>query len=151
MTLDPSANSSARLRPGAAAVIFDERERVLLQRRSDNGRWGLPGGAMDVGETVEQACVREVKEETGYDVRVVRLVGVYSDPQWTTIRYADGNAFQFVTSLFECRVVGGEARLCEESSELGWFDPRQLPEPFMANHVQRVRDALEGRAGAFYR
>jgi 8-oxo-dGTP pyrophosphatase MutT (NUDIX family) len=151
MTLDPSANSSARLHPGATAVIFDSRGRLLLQKRGDNGRWGLPGGAVEVGESVAAACVREVKEETGYDVEVVRLVGVYSDPDWTTIRYADGNVFQFVTTLFECRVVGGEPTLCEETTALDWADPRQLPEPFLPNHVQRVRDALERRAEAFFR
>ena len=151
MTLDPAANSSAQLRPGAAAVIFDDRGRILLQRRDDNGRWGLPGGAVEVGETVAQACIREVKEETGYDVEIVRLIGVYSDPRWTTIRYADGNVFQFITNLFECRIIGGKAALCAETTALDWFDPRRLPQPVMENHVQRVVDALEGRAGAFYR
>ena len=151
MTLDPAANSSARLRPGAAAVVFDAQGRLLLQRRGDNGRWGLPGGGVEVGETVAAACVREVKEETGYDIEIVRLVGVYSDPRWTTIRYPDGNVVQYVTTPFECRVVGGSPALSEETRALDWVDPRQLPEPFLPNHVQRVRDALERRAEAFYR
>jgi 8-oxo-dGTP pyrophosphatase MutT (NUDIX family) len=148
---DTATPAAPRLQPGAAAVIFDDTGRLLLQRRGDNGLWGLPGGAMEVGESAAQTVVREVKEETGYDVEIVRLVGVYSDPRHTTIRYADGNAFQFVSCLFECRIVGGSPMLCEETTALEWFDPRRLPGPFMPNHVQRVKDALEGQSAAFYR
>ena len=80
----------AKLRPGASAIIFDDaRQRVLLTRRSDNGRWCLPGGGMDPGESVEETCIREVSEETGLDVQVTRLVGVYTSPD-IKVEYADG-------------------------------------------------------------
>ena len=141
----------SRLQPGAAAIIFDDAGRLLLQRRQDNGLWGLPGGAMDVGEKIADTVVREVREETGYDVEVVRLIGVYSDPAHTSMRYPDGNEFQFVSCLFECRIVGGTPTLCDETTALEWFDPRRLPEPFMPNHVQRVKDALAAQVAAFYR
>ena len=81
----------AKLVPSCSAVIFDPtREKVLLTRRSDNGRWCVPAGAMDPGESAEECCAREILEETGLVIRVVRLIGVYSSPHHI-IEYADGN------------------------------------------------------------
>jgi 8-oxo-dGTP pyrophosphatase MutT (NUDIX family) len=132
-------------------VVFDGDGRILLHRRTDNGYWGLPGGSIETGETAEQTCVREVKEETGYDVAVTRLIGVYSHPSTTTITYPDGNVVAYVAVAFECRVLGGEATLNDESSAIEWFDPNKLPEPFLPNHVVRVTDAVARQVAAFYR
>src|SRR6202171_1805937 len=73
----PKANS---LVPGASAIVADNEGRILLQRRSDNGRWALPGGVMDIGESIAEAIAREVQEETGLTVEPERIVGVYTDP-----------------------------------------------------------------------
>jgi 8-oxo-dGTP pyrophosphatase MutT (NUDIX family) len=64
---DPNAPPANSLVPGASAIVVDEEGRILLQRRGDNARWSLPGGTMDIGESIGQAVVREVKEETGFD------------------------------------------------------------------------------------
>ncbi len=97
----------ARLRPGASAIIFDSsREKVLLTRRSDNGRWCLPGGGMDPGESAEETCVREALEETGLQVRVTKLVGIYTSPN-IMVEYADGNGVQPVSFSFEARSTWG--------------------------------------------
>ncbi len=142
----------ARLRrSAAAAVVFDKQGRILLHQRTDNGKWGLPGGAIEVGETADQTIVREVLEETGYEVRVVRLVGVYSDPQHTTMTYPDGNTVSYVSVLFECEPTGGTAALSDESSAVDWFPPDALPQPFHAGHIPRVQDALARQEAAFYR
>ena len=94
----PLANAPDTVRPGACAIIFDDDGKVLLERRSDNGFWGLPGGAVEVGESVEQAVKREVMEETALLVEVKRLVGVYSDPlQHNISSYPDGNVTHWVT------------------------------------------------------
>ena len=106
---------------------------------------------MEVGERADECIVREVQEETGYQVEVVRLVGIYSDPAHTTITYPDGNTVAYVSALFECRVLSGEATLCDESSAVEWFDPTNLPSPFHAGHLPRVQDALARRTAAFYR
>jgi ADP-ribose pyrophosphatase YjhB (NUDIX family) len=148
---NPYGGTPNTLRASACAFVQDPGGRVLLQRRSDNGFWNLPGGGVELGESVAAACAREVREETGLEVEVLRLVGVYSDPAFTTVRYADGRAVQYVVSLFECRVLGGELRVDEESLELGWFAPDALPEPFSPNHVPRLQDALARRDAAFYR
>jgi 8-oxo-dGTP pyrophosphatase MutT (NUDIX family) len=139
------------LRVSATAFIRDDGRRVLLQQRSDNGFWNLPGGGLELGESVAQACVREVREEMGLEVEIVRLIGVYSAPEITTMSYPDGRVIQYITSLFECHVIGGKLELDSESLALDWFDPQKLPEPFSPNHVIRLQDALAGQVAAFWR
>jgi 8-oxo-dGTP pyrophosphatase MutT (NUDIX family) len=135
-------------RPSACAVIFDDAGRVLLTRRSDNGRWCMPGGAHDPGESAEECCVRETLEETGLHVRVTRLVGVYSTPHRITI-YADGNRAQFFTLSFEAEVVGGELGLSDETTEYGWFTPDEVRRmDVLEPHVERIDDALLRQAAA---
>jgi 8-oxo-dGTP pyrophosphatase MutT (NUDIX family) len=147
----PYGGVATSLRVSATAFIRDAAGRVLLQQRSDNGFWNLPGGGLELGESVAQACVREVREETGLIVEIVRLIGVYSAPEITTMSYPDGRVIQYVTNLFECRVVGGKLEVDAESLALDWFNPLKLPEPFSPNHVPRLQDALAGQLEAFWR
>ncbi len=93
------------------AVVVDESGRVVLQQRRDNGRWALPSGAVEHGETIVQAVVREIEEETGCSVEIVRITGVYSDPEQTTISYPNGDVVHYVSVCFECRFVGGHVSL----------------------------------------
>lgn len=152
MNLEPPYGGVATsLRVSATAFIRDEAGRVLLQQRSDNGFWNLPGGGLELGESVAEACVREVREETGLEVEIVRLIGVYSAPEITTMSYPDGRVIQYVTSLFKCKVIGGKLGVDAESLALEWFDPLELPTPFSPNHVSRLQDALAGQTAAFWR
>jgi ADP-ribose pyrophosphatase YjhB (NUDIX family) len=132
-------------------VIFDRRGRVLLQQRSDGGQWGLPGGSVEIGESVSAAVVREVHEETGLVVVPRRLVGVYSDPALQIVRYPNGNAWHYVNVCFECAVRGGALTTCDETLALAWVDPRRLPPTILPNHVVRIRDAGRRRPAAFVR
>ncbi len=143
---------TANLRVGCSATIFDPtRERILLTRRTDNGRWCLPGGATDPGETVEETCVREVWEETGLRVRVVRLIGVYSSPN-VVITYSDGNRWQVVSLSFEAEITGGTLGLSDETTEFGWFSAAQIAElDVMEHQVQRITDAWAGQERAYFR
>ena len=136
--------TNAKLRPGAVAIILDEaRENVLLTQRSDNGRWCLPGGAMDPGESAEEACIREVIEETGLEVQVTRLVGIYTTPD-LILEYEDGNRWQPVTMTFEARVIGGELRLSNETIDYGYFSVNSLSDlDLMENHLERIHDAAK--------
>ena len=139
------------IRPGVTAVVLGA-EGLLLHRRSDNGRWGLPGGSVEFGEPVTDAIVREVREETGYEVEPVRLVGVYSRPDLEQIvTYADGNVIHYVSKSFESRVVGGTLACGIESAEVEWFDPEALPAEVMPMHLIRIHDALARQPGAFDR
>ena len=125
-----SMTDLVHFRIGVSALIF-EQGRVLLALRRDIGWWNLPGGGMEIGETVEETVLREVKEETGLEVEIEQLVGVYSKPQK-----------QEVVLSFRCRRVGGMLTETEESSECCYFDPIVLPVKTLPKHRQRVEDAL---------
>lgn len=138
-----------QLRLGCTAIIFDDEKRVLLTRRTDNGQWCLPGGAMDSGESAAEACERELWEETGLRVRVKRLVGVYSDPDQLII-YPDGNKVFVVALSFEAEITGGALGLSNETTEAGFFSENAMETmPMLGNHKLRVEDALLNQAQAF--
>jgi ADP-ribose pyrophosphatase YjhB (NUDIX family) len=144
----PLVGEPNAIRPGTCAVIFDDDGKVLLERRSDNGFWGLPGGAVDIGESVEQAIKREVMEETSLTVEVKRLIGVYSDPlRYNISSYPDGNVVHWVTVVFECVRIGGELRISHESTDIRYFDVGDLPENTLRSHTIRVSDALDTASG----
>jgi len=135
------------LRLGCSATIFDsKREKVLLTQRTDNGRWCLPGGHAESGESVTEACEREVLEETGLKVRVTRLVGVYSNPDQLVI-YPDGNKAFFVVLSFEAEIIEGELTLSDETTAYGYFSLQEMElMPMHGQHKDRVEDALLGGA-----
>lgn len=138
-----------KLRVGCSATIFDEkREKVLLTRRADNGRWCLPGGAMESGESAAEACEREVWEETGLRSRVKRLIGVYSDPNQLVI-YPDGNKAFFVIMSFEVEVIDGQLGLSNETTDFGYFSIAEMESmPMHGKHKDRVMDALSEKPEA---
>ena|SRR5579864_771856 len=131
--------NSALFRIAVSALLFDE-QRVLLALRRDIDWWNLPGGGMELGETVEEAVKREVLEETGLEVEVEQLVGVYSKPQK-----------QEVVLTFLCRQVGGMLMETEESRECRYFMPDDLPVNTLPKHRQRIQDALLGQERAIIR
>ena len=141
-----------RIRLGCSAVIFDEaREKVLLTKRADNGLWCLPSGGVDPGECVEETILREVHEETGLTVRVLRLVGVYSDPDWLVV-YDEHNAVQIVALSFEAEITSGEPGLSDETSDWGYFSLEEVEEmDMLLNHRQRMKDALAEQVSAYIR
>jgi 8-oxo-dGTP pyrophosphatase MutT (NUDIX family) len=139
------------IRPGVSAVILRP-EGVLLQRRSDNGLWGLPGGAVEPGESVREAIVREVWEETGLEIEPLRVIGVYSAPEHhQIITYPDGNVIHYVSTCFECAITGGTLRCGDESLALEWFSPEALPGELMPIAAIRIRDAVAREVPAFIR
>src|SRR5258708_8101194 len=120
-------SSSPIFRIGVFALIFDDQGRVLLGLRRDIDWWNLPGGGMEAGETVDEALRREVREETGLETDVERLVGVYSKPQK-----------QEVVLTFRSRVSGGDLHPTEETRESRYFAPGDLPLNTLPKHRQRV-------------
>lgn len=137
-----------KLRLGCSAAIFDEQGRILLTKRVDNGQWCLPGGAMDSGESVAEACEREVFEETGLSVRVKRLVGVYSHPDQLVV-YKDGHKVQIVAIHFEAEIISGELGLSNETTDFGYFTVEDMQElEMLGRHRERVLDTFENHLEA---
>ncbi len=112
------------IRAGADALVENERGEVLLVRRADDGRWAMPGGWVDPGETPEQAVVREVAEETGLQVSAPRRVHTERRPQ--SVHYA-----------FRCRLDGGRLRTSEESLEVAFLTPNRVGQ-WHTDHHQRL-------------
>ncbi|MGW0843822.1 NUDIX hydrolase [Streptomyces sp. NPDC002787] len=125
-TLRASAGHQLLWLPGVTALVFDDEGRVLLNRRSDNGKWSLIGGIPDPGEQPAACAVREVYEETAVRCVAERIVLVQAlDP----VRYDNGDVCQYMDTTFHCRAVGGEARVNDdESLEVGWFSLDALPD-----------------------
>jgi ADP-ribose pyrophosphatase YjhB (NUDIX family) len=144
-------SKQGKLRPGCCAVIFDQRRRVLLTKRADNGLWCLPGGSMEPGESAEECCSREIREETGLKIHPTRLIGVYSNRD-QLVMYGDGSKVQFVILSFEGEIAGGKLGLSDETTDAGFYSLAEMESmPMHAQHKQRVEDALQDRVAAIIR
>jgi ADP-ribose pyrophosphatase YjhB (NUDIX family) len=138
----PPANS---LVPGGSALVVDQHGHVLLQRRADSGNWALPGGTMDIGETLGQCVIREVKEETGLDIEITGLLGIYTDPHHV-IAYADGEVRQEFNVTYLGRVVGGTIAVSDESTDVRFVDPADFDDiPIHETVRLRLRHHAEHR------
>ncbi len=122
----------ARFSIGVFGIIFDAEGRVLLCHRTDKDLWNLPGGQLETGEVPWAGVVREVREETGLEVRVTKLLGVYSK----------ANKDEIVFS-FLCEVVGGETELNDEADKIEYFAVDSLPPNTSPKQVERIQDALQ--------
>ncbi|MEU6364829.1 NUDIX domain-containing protein [Streptomyces sp. NPDC046931] len=140
---DPDAPPANSVVPSIVAFVRDKAGRVLLIQRSDNGRWALPGGGHDIGETIGDTVVREVREETGIEVEVVGLSGIYTDPGHV-MRYDDGEVRQQFSLCFRARPVGGRLRTSSETTQVRWVDPADLESldvhPTMRLRIEHAMD-----------
>lgn len=117
---------------GVFAAIFDEENRILFCHRTDYDLWNLPGGALEKSEAPWEGVVREVKEETGLDVEVKRLAGIYSKPEKIEI------VFQFV-----CKVINAEITLNDEADKIKYFAFDDIPKNTPPKQVERIKDILD--------
>jgi ADP-ribose pyrophosphatase YjhB (NUDIX family) len=142
---DPNAPEPNSLVPAASAVVANERGEILMQRRKDNDLWALPGGTMDLGESIGETAIREVREETGLNVEIDGIVGIYSDPRHL-IEYSDGEVRQQFNICFRARLIDGTLRGSDESTDVRWVPSAELDE-LPIHHTTRLRlwHFLEGR------
>ena len=142
---NPNAPLPNSVVPSTTAVVTDSEGRIALVRRADNGLWALPGGGMELGESIEDCAIREVKEETGLDVRIVKLVGVYTNPHHV-IEYSDGEVRQQFSLCFATELLGGTFGHDDESTGIAWVQPEEIHGLHMHPSMRlRITHYLEDR------
>lgn len=143
---DPNAPEPNSVVPSASAIVTDEHGRILLVKRRDNTLWALPGGGHDIGESIEQTAVREVKEETGLDVEVTLLVGIYTNPAHV-VAFTDGEVRQQFSLCFTTKLRGGELAIDHESTDIAWAQPGDIEQLEMHPSMRlRIQHYLDQRA-----
>ncbi|MEM8861462.1 MAG: NUDIX domain-containing protein [Chloroflexota bacterium] len=132
----------------ATTYVTDEQGRYLLQKRSATEEWwGLPGGAMELGESAEEAAIREFREETGLDIAIDHMIGVYTQYFET---YPNGDQAQPVVIAFKGHIVGGNLAVDhKETHDLRYFAPDQLPKIFNQQMQDIMNDILADRSNVY--
>jgi ADP-ribose pyrophosphatase YjhB (NUDIX family) len=143
---DPAAPPANSIVPSVTVAVRDDAGRILLVHKIDNDYWALPGGAVDLGESVVDAAVREIAEETGVTIGLGGLVGIYSDPGHV-MAYDDGEIRQQFSICFHARLIAGVARQDDtEVKAVQWVDPSDVPSlKIHPSMRRRIDDAIAGR------
>ena len=138
--------------PAVAAIIFDRFGHILLQKRRDRDVWGLISGHVEFGESVEQAIIREIREETNVEPRLIRLIGVYSSASFQTYNYTD-RIVQYVTIYFEAALTSEliENFSNHESEKLQFFPKDKLPRELDLTNPYWLQDAMHVNKQVFVR
>jgi ADP-ribose pyrophosphatase YjhB (NUDIX family) len=140
-----AADANTRIGLGVGVFVLDHAGRLLLEKRSDCGLWGLLGGRVEVGESVAETAVREVFEETALKVQITRLVGVYSEPLERIITYPDnGDVVHKVDVILEATIISGTLTRSSESEELRFFEPSKVPAEVCPPARRPIQDYLNG-------
>ncbi|MGN9846206.1 NUDIX hydrolase [Nonomuraea sp. H19] len=135
---DPDAPAPNSLVPSVNVVVTNAADDILMIRRTDNGNWAVPGGAIDLGESIPAAAVRETEEETGILCEITGLVGTYSDPKHVILYTSNGEARQEFSLVLTARPVSGEPRPSSESREVRWV-PRDQVADLQMDRSMRMR------------
>ncbi len=135
--------------PSVTGLVFDDQSRVLLVKHSNGGVWVAPGGAIDPGETPQDAVVREVWEETALHVEPTRFLGSFGGPEFL-VRYANGDETSYVMATYECRRITGEPKPdLEETLETRWVAASELAALPLAPWARLILPTLMRRLGAW--
>ncbi|SDQ68443.1 NUDIX hydrolase [Thermostaphylospora chromogena] len=135
---DPDAPKPNSLVPSVNVIVTNDAGDILMIRRSDNDNWAVPGGAIDLGESIPQAAVRETLEETGIVCEITGLVGTYSDPRHVILYTSNGEARQEFSLVLTARAIGGEPTPSSESREVRWV-PREEVTALPMDRSMRMR------------
>lgn len=143
-----AADLNTRIGLAVGVFVRNEKGQILLEKRSDCGLWGLPGGRIEAGESIREAAVREVAEETGLSIQILRLIGVYSEPTDRIVTYPDnGDVVHKIDVIVEAKAASGEICLSRESEDLHFFDVGNLPTGICPPARKPIRDYLAGIDG----
>ena len=135
---DPNGPKANGMVPSVNVVVTSEDDKILLIRRSDNDNWAIPGGAIDLGESMTHAAIRETKEESGIDCEITGLVGIYTDPKHVILYTSNGEARQEFSIVLTGRPVGGELTPSSETSEVRWVPASEIG-GYAMDHSMRIR------------
>lgn len=124
-----------------SGAFIEKDGKILFQRRTDNGQWGLIGGLVEMNETYEQAALREIREETGLEVRLTSFIGIFHNHDMV---WSNGDAAHVISAMFTAEIISGEPRIDEESYELRFFGPDELPPFFAEDHRAAMEAYLRG-------
>ena len=143
-----TATADTQVRLGVGVIVRNATGQILLEKRSDNGLWGPPGGRIEPGESVTEAAVRDVRDETGLTVAVTRLVGVYSEPADRIVTYLDnGDVRHLVDVMVEATILAGTLTCSHESEDLAFYAPEALPSDLVPPARRPLEDYLDNRLG----
>jgi ADP-ribose pyrophosphatase YjhB (NUDIX family) len=147
---DPAAPEVNSLVPSVNVIVTNASGDILLIRRSDNQNWAVPGGGIDLGESMVQAAVRETKEETGVDCEITGLVGIYTDPKHVILYTSNGEVRQEFSIVLTARVTGGTPTCSDESIDVRWVPPDNLGGYPMDRSMRlRLGHFLDGRVAPY--
>jgi ADP-ribose pyrophosphatase YjhB (NUDIX family) len=129
--------------PSVNVVVVNDEDSILLIRRTDNGNWAVPGGAVDLGESVAQAAVRETLEESGIECEITGIAGIYSDPKHVILYTSNGECRQEFSIVLTARALSGRPMPSSESSEVRWVPASEVPRYTMDRSMRlRINDFL---------
>ena len=123
---DPDAPAANSIVPSANAVVVNDAREILLIHRTDNDNWSLPGGGMEPGESLSDCAVQETLEETGIQVELTGLVGIYTDPRHVILYTSNGEVRQEFSIVYTARPIAGQPRPSDESREVAWVPPSKI-------------------------
>ena len=149
MYIPRKADGNTLVRVGVGVIVRNHQNMILLEKRSDCGMWGLPGGRIEAGESVSEAAIREVKEETGLTVKILKLLGVYSEPEQRIVTFTD-NVVHLVDILLEAQICNqdDEELICSHESEaLEFFAINSLPSQIVPPAKRPLQDFINGQIG----
>lgn len=143
---NPDAPAPNSVVPSTVAFVTDDQGRVLLIQRSDNGDWALPGGGHDLGERIADTAIRETQEETGLNIEITGVIGLYTDPGHL-IEYSDGEVRQQFSIAFRAKPIGGRLRTSSESTQVAWVGSDELGDlPINPSMRLRIEHGLANRS-----
>src|SRR5262249_37749006 len=147
---DPDAPKATTIVPSVNVVVENDKGEILLIQRSDNGNWALPGGAIDIGESLTQAAIREVQEETGITCQITGLSGIYTDPKHIILYTTNNEPRHEFSVVLVARMLSGSPRVSSKSTVVRWVHADEVEALVMYPSMRlRLTHYFERRGGSF--